>query len=162
MPTDFRITVLLVKHLIKFWEKPADFIFLAERNNRAFVFVQVESCAAQNQAISLNVMFLERIFAVGHVGVADDEIALADRVFVIADDVTAALGKNIKQLQNVGVAVEHVRMIAAVVSVDENNIRELNLVHDFTSENILADKIFARYNFLIKFRRRKKIFGGEL
>lgn len=54
--------------------------------------------------------------------------------------------------------MNHVRMIAAEFLIYEKNINKLNVVHNLTSKNILADKIFMRYDFPTKFRRFEKFF----
>ncbi len=70
------------------------------------------------------------MFAVRHIGIADNKIARRHRVFVIANDITPALFGNVKQLQSVGVAMNHMRMLLAVLLIDENYINQLNFIHE--------------------------------
>ena len=117
MTTDFVIIFLRVKHLINFGQQVRNEIIFAKRQNRTLILRDhvprrkiFQLHAAQDQAISLYAVLLKRVFAVRNVRVANDKIARRHRVFVIADDVSAALFGNVQKLQKIFVTMNHVRM----------------------------------------------------
>ena len=130
MPADFGVAVLLVEHMINLRQEFSDEIFFTERQNGAFIISEWQFYSGKNEAISLNVMILKRIFAVRNIGIANDKIAGIHGVFVIIDDIKPAFFSDIKQFEKILVSVNHMRVFIGIFSVDEDDIDEFNgIIH---------------------------------